>query len=331
LNYKIFRTYTGGIRLSPPIPCYADASCEIHTMLSKRDLPLYVVAIKSFLRFYRAVSVVVHSDGTLDATCESILRRHIPGCRIISYQDADRRAMDRLGTDSALHRCRSYDVSYRRLVDTELWGRTPSRIIMDADILVVNEPVEVISWIEGGPGSVPFLMGQPPRTSCETGVSSENTPRHIQTIFKEKLELLGLQLGEVALFLDGTTGGFYGSNGQLSLEKIEMLLQASEKLGIPMTEWGGEQCMVIYLLSCAGAKRLEPERYFNFFPDQMRKIERATLIHFIGSDRFYRHVYSKTAAEVVRQMSHPLAVHTSILADPTIKRSSLSESSTRHP
>ena len=59
-------------------------------MLSRVDLPLYLVAIKSFLRFYQDVGVVVHSDGTLDAASEAIISRHVPGCRIVPVSLADR-------------------------------------------------------------------------------------------------------------------------------------------------------------------------------------------------------------------------------------------------
>jgi hypothetical protein len=301
-DYARFRLATRGIRVSPPIPCGGETACEIHTMLSREDLPLYLVAIKSFLRFYRNVGVVVHSDGTLDDACAALLARHVPGCRFVPHVEANRLALDRLGADSALYRCRSYDASYRRLVDTELCCRAPSRIIMDADILVIKDPVEVIDWIEGRLGLSPFLMGQPPRAPREPAPFPAGDRRHIQTVFKERLEEVGRALGETARFLDGTTGGFYGCRDQLSLKRIEQLLVASEGVGIPMTKWGGEQCMVIYLLSCEGARRLDPDKYFNFFRDQEPKIEGANLIHFIGTDRFDRGIYTKKATEVVRQL-----------------------------
>ena len=64
LSYVRFRHRTGRIHSTPPMTCRGDAPCEIHTMLSDRDVPLYLVAIKSFLRFCQDVAVVVHSDGT---------------------------------------------------------------------------------------------------------------------------------------------------------------------------------------------------------------------------------------------------------------------------
>ena len=300
VNYSRFCLATREIHASPPISCDGGNHCEIHTMLSRDDFPLYLVAIKSFLRFYREVGVVVHSDGTLDARCEARLRQHIPGCRIVPYHEADRLALDRLGPNSEIYRWRSHDASYRRVVDTELWSQTPARIIMDADILVLDEPTEVIHWIEDRSGSAPFLMGQPPQVSAKVSIPAGGARPHMQTIFKQNVEALGRELGEPACFLDGTTSGFYGCYDQLSLERIERVIGASEGLGIPMKEWGGEQCTVIYILSCAGASHLDSDKYFNFFRDQTHKVRQATLIHFIGTDRFYRQIYSERAAEVVR-------------------------------
>jgi hypothetical protein len=167
---------------------------------------------------------------------------------------------------------------------------------------VLHEPTEVIDWIENRNCSAPFLMGQPPITAPQSDLPKSGARPHMQTIFKEKVEALGRELAETACFYDGTTSGFYGCYDQLSLERIEKIVGASDRLGIPMREWGGEQCTVIYALSCAGAVRLDPDRYFNFFRDQAHKVEGAALIHFIGTDRFYRQIYAKKSADVVRRL-----------------------------
>src|SRR5690349_4739522 len=109
---------TRGIHLTRPLPCDPAARCEVHTMLSARDLPMYLVALKSFLRIYPLVAVVVHSDGSLRAGHEDEIRRHAPGCKIIRFEEADERARSGLGEESSLWGFRSIDVSYRRLIDT---------------------------------------------------------------------------------------------------------------------------------------------------------------------------------------------------------------------
>jgi hypothetical protein len=301
LNYTNFRFWTRKVHASPPIPCNADAACEIHTMLSQRDMPLYLVAIKSFLRFYQDVGVVIHSDGSLSKASETMLITHVPGCRVISAPIADQRASEALDRDSVLYKWRSLDASYKRLVDTELQSTTPARIIMDADILFLNRPDQVIDWIESG--GRPFLLGQPP--ARPTSKTINEGPRHMQDVFKESISALDKAMGSPATFLDGTTSGCYGCTNELSLERAQKVLSACLNLNIPMFEWGGEQCLVIYLLSLAGADRLDPVHYFNFFPNLLEKLESARAVHFFGTYRFFRNAYSRAGARIVSNLGRP--------------------------
>src|SRR5262249_3959334 len=161
---------------------------------------------------------------------------HVPGCRFIGASEADKRADRELGVGSFLHRWRTVDVSYRRVVDTEIWSTSPKRIIMDSDVLVLNSPREVIEWAQHW--TTPFLTGAPP-------ASPDSSPGHVQTIFKGKVKELADALQMPARFLDGTTGAFYGCTDQLSLDKVERLIRTAVDLGIPMETWGGEQCTII--------------------------------------------------------------------------------------
>src|SRR5436305_5219217 len=81
LHRGYFRLRTRGIDATPPLACDPAAPCELHTMLGARDRMLYLPAVKSFLRFYPKVAVVVHSDGSLGAGDGDLLRRHVPGVR----------------------------------------------------------------------------------------------------------------------------------------------------------------------------------------------------------------------------------------------------------
>ena len=90
--------YATNVLASGPMRCDPKASCAIHTMLSARDTPLYLAAIKSFLRYYPDVAVVIHSDGTLRNADNELLNRHIPGCTLISAEAADGRRTRRTGS-----------------------------------------------------------------------------------------------------------------------------------------------------------------------------------------------------------------------------------------
>jgi hypothetical protein len=293
LKYTAFSLRTRAIHKSPPLACDPAAGCEVHTMLGARDLPLYLLAIKSLLRFYRSVGVVIHSDGTLTPRMEATLRRHIPGCRLITPEAANARAREALGEDSFLARWRGTDVAYRRLIDTELHSAAPKRIILDADILVLNRPEELIRWIEQD--EAPFVMGQPPPGGAFLPPSGQ---KHVQDLFMEKLDDLSKALGLPRVFLQGGTGGFYGCTRELSLDKIERVIQQALALGVPMQRWGGDQAVIVYLLSAAGAKRLDTERYINYDHRYAATVAEMDLVHFFGTYRFDRNLYASLAAKI---------------------------------
>ena len=66
-----------------------DAKVEVHTVLNRRDLYVYIIAVKSFLRFYNDVRVVVHDDGSFVEKDIEYLKTHIKGVEIINKAYAD--------------------------------------------------------------------------------------------------------------------------------------------------------------------------------------------------------------------------------------------------
>jgi hypothetical protein len=303
LHYARFRHATRDIARTAPIPCDRSAACAIHTMLSAADAPLYLVGIKSLLRFYSGVAVVIHSDGSLGPDDIAMLRQHIPGCTIVSVTEADARADQHLGKDTFMRQCRDWDASWRRVIDTELWTNTPKKIIMDSDILFLRRPDEVVDWIEQSGGH--FLMGQPPvEPPAPPPVSGK---AHIQLVYRHHVPVIGERLGLARTFPDGTTSGFYGCSGDvLAPARVEKLVKACLELGISMRDWGSEQCSVIYLLASAGATRLSPDLYVNFAPDQAGCEERAHLIHFLGYCRFYKGIYVRSARAIIQDLRRPV-------------------------
>jgi hypothetical protein len=295
-HYAYFKYQTRGIHKTPPLPCDPSAPCDLHTMLGLRDAPLYLVAIKSLLRFGPPVAVVIHSDGTLTPEWEATLRRHVPGCEVVSPAEGEERAAKALGKGSDIFRYRSLDINYRRLIDTEVWSGRKKKIIMDADILVPRAPQEVLSWI--AEGEAPFLLGAPAHAGGPAGGGN-----HVQTIFQERLASISAAVGLPAVFLDGGTGGFYGSSGEMTFEHIEGVIRACQKLGVPLERWGSDQCVIIYLLSASGACRLNTDRYFNFCPADVARLGEAEVVHFYGTHRFYQNLYGGLAARAVRELS----------------------------
>lgn len=297
LAYLYFQFCTRGLERTPPVPSTEQGRCEIHTMLSGHDVTMYTLAVKSLLSFVSGVAVVVHSDGTLSSGDVGHLRRHIPGVRLVEFAEADRRAERRLPAGSLLRDWRPRDAAYRRLVDVELWRDADKVIILDSDVLTNKRPQEVIEWVRSG--TRPFLLGQPPREPTQPPPAAG---AHVQRLFLDRVPELSRRLGYPVVFLQGTTAGFCGYQHEISLERVEAALRESLALGLPMHHWGGDQCLIIYLLSVAGGERLPPDRYLNFEPSVAKLAPAANILHFYGTHRFHGLVYPRLAMEAVARL-----------------------------
>jgi hypothetical protein len=294
--YRVFQVSTRGLSATPPLRCDPRAVCEVHTMLGAADVRMYILAIKSLLRFVRELAVVVHSDGSLTDRDISSIAAHVPGARFIRHDEADQRADASLRDSPFLTRWRATDAAYRRLIDIELWRQGEKIVILDADVLIYKEPREVIRWIASG--TLPFLLGQPsngPVLSADTRV-----PEHVQAQFLRHVPQLSRHLRLQPRFLQGATAGFCGYFRELDLVRVESALRAAVDLGLPMGQWGGDQCLIIYLLSTAGAESLPPDRYVNFEPAV--EATSASIIHFYGTHRFHGLVYPRLAGNVVHRL-----------------------------
>jgi len=259
---------------------------------------MYLLAIKSFVSWVNEVKVVVHSDGTLSSDDFAAVARHVTGVRFVRFDEADVHARRALADFPFLLRWRSVDAAYRRLIDIELWRTASRAIILDSDVLTNRRPDEVMQWIENG--TRPFMLGQPP--DDKTRMEGPRSTDHVQAHFLRMVPEISERLGVSPLFVQGGTAGFCGYFDEISLERIESALRTAVELGLPMEQWGGDQCLVIYLLSTRGGVRLPPDQYFNFEPSVRENVGEARVIHFYGTHRFEGGVYPRLAAAVVRRL-----------------------------
>ena len=66
---------------TPYLKCNPNAKVEIHTLTSHRHLFMYMTAIKSFLRYFNEIAVIVHDDGSLTKKDNVLLKHHIRGLK----------------------------------------------------------------------------------------------------------------------------------------------------------------------------------------------------------------------------------------------------------
>ncbi len=143
------RTFLAVIN-TPPRRCNPHAGVELHTLTAHHHLFMYVTAVKSFLRFFDDIAVVVHDDGSLTSSDASMLREHLRGVRIIERKWADAEMNRLLAAYTLSRNYRRRIVNAMELFDNILLSGTERVITMNSDVLFLREPSDLIGWISGG-------------------------------------------------------------------------------------------------------------------------------------------------------------------------------------
>jgi hypothetical protein len=249
----------------------------------------------------------VHSDGSLTSGDRDLLSTHFPGIRIIGPEEADARCAELYGRNSAYWKHRSRYICLRRLIDTQIWREADRVMNFDSDVLCLREPDALRQWIATGGGGL--LIGQTngtPTPEKLAGTKWEISPHRadqIQSRILTNLDDLAGRMGLPVRFLDGASAGLHCHTTELGLERTVQFLEHCEQLGLPVGDWGTEQSVVVYLMSASGASRLDPQHYFNFFPDCEGRLADAKVVHFIGLRRYHKWLYPKLSAQVVDELA----------------------------
>lgn len=152
------------LRRLPPLACSCDGPAEIHSLVSHRHLEIYLLAIRSFLRFYDRVRVVVHDDGTMDEQDIRVLEDRIRNATVVRRREADRVAEEYLRGHPSCLRFRRKQILTAQVFDFPRLAETRKIIALDSDILVLRYPAEVVHWIEGETGEILYAYEENPRS-----------------------------------------------------------------------------------------------------------------------------------------------------------------------
>ena len=164
-----------------PIACNPLADTEIHTVTGHHHLFMYLLAVKSLLRFHNDVAVVAHDgDGDLTEEDISVLKNHIPGMKIISRADADAKMGKILNGLNNSQRYRSQVVNSLELLDNTQLTESEKIITMNSDVLFFEKPTELIDWISGENRDILYVHEENPSTQEEFLFSINcGFPRHV--------------------------------------------------------------------------------------------------------------------------------------------------------
>lgn len=260
------------------------------SMVQKRDVLSYLVALKSFTGFANPQRIVVVCDPSIDAKDMEVLRQHVPHIELRAATEFVHPDIPRGGT-------------WERLLAICSYARDSYVIQLDADTVTVGAPAEVLQAVAAQSG---FVLGEEASQSLLTlATTSRNAKEdewgqlHIQGFAEACMAEVGLP--QSAMYVRGCSGftGFPPSTAML-----EQLLQFSScmsgKIGrTRWASWGTEQVTSNYLVANATGTRVLPYPAYGT-PDVMNAD--TAFIHFIGSMRFANDKYEKTSRKVIQRM-----------------------------
>jgi hypothetical protein len=158
----------GPVLKTKSIKCYPKSSVELHVVSGHFHLTMFLLAIKSLLRFYNRMAVVVHDgDNTLTHKDIGILKKHIPGIIVISKHDADKKMKKILSYYPKTWEYRSRAVNSLELLDNLTLSRTKKVITMNSDVLFLKKPKEVIDWIKAKNPPITYVYENVPAKQKE--------------------------------------------------------------------------------------------------------------------------------------------------------------------
>lgn len=133
---------------TPYFKCNPRAKTEVHT-ITGRDYHLffYILAVKSLLRFYNDIAIVVHDDGSLTNKDTMLLENHIRGIKIIEKRIADKKIAGILKRFPNSSKYRSSYFNSMQLFDYTFFSKTDKILSLDSDTLFLRKPNQLIEWI----------------------------------------------------------------------------------------------------------------------------------------------------------------------------------------
>ena len=262
---------------TPIASCVLHGRPEVHSLVCHRHMYNYILAIKSFLRFYNDVTVIVHDDGSLTKKDKRTIKKHVENINIIDRDYADEKIDKIFYHYPNCRRYRDAFVNALQLFDYMLLCESEKIVSLDSDILFFKKPDTLIDWVRDGTEII-YFWEQEPRGTRE---------------FLAKVNLddcfIGVNIGLLCFYKE-----------TMNLDLIEQLLSKTEKF-----DWQTGQGVYTVLLKKQEKHELsyfEPPEY----QDWSRFGDRQTARHYyfsafslvLGSSDIYLFDWKKIVSEL---------------------------------
>jgi len=264
---------------TPPLDSNPSSDVSIHSLVCQQDIEMYLLAIKSFLRFHDNIAVYAHSDGSLDSHDISILKKHIQNISVITRENSlwneFLELIQKDYIDKGIGNIILMKLFFSQFSDKK------KIIILDTDIVFLKKPKILIEWIEK-------------ELNCSYyNQDKYDTLRDAEERIKEDFKLNELPINFNA--------GFIALYNDISLAEIKKFLQIQEKYkDTQITK--GDQTIYHLMLANRNAKPLNRKKYVIY--DGKNYTHKTVMIHFPNQNRFDNNIYLKLARQVCKEIKY---------------------------
>ncbi len=276
------------IRDTPPLTIRA-APLLLCSMVSERDLIMYLVAIKSIYRQIGEGQICILNDGSLRPESVALLRSHLGEPAIVDIASVNTGPCPRGGCwERLLHLLDLAAEAYVIQVDSDLVARGPL-------------PEVMACYRENRSFTMGTYYGQDFIDLTTASRFAQGWGgNHIQMLAERALA--SLPDAETRLYVRGCAGfaGFARGSSRRPAEEFSAAMQGL--IGNEWKSWGSEQVTSCYVVANSpGARVLPITKYANFSPRMT--LENTALVHFLGQTRFYRGRYAGESRRIVAALS----------------------------
>jgi len=286
-----FAQQCGAIVRTAPIGLETSGNLALLSQLQHKDVLMFLLAMKSFVKRITPRAVFVLNDGSLSHEDRTLLDAHIPGVTFLELPEFRSAACPAGGT-------------WERLLAISTLVNDYYVIQLDSDTLSVGAVDEVRDCVHRQRA---FALGTWDNQSCEsmherwqTATGLRPGPHsHVQLVAEANFDKLNdFNLLSYVRGCSGFAGFPRRSFRRDFVETISTQMRTA--IGDKWAEWGSEQVMSnIVVANIPGAVVLPHPKYADC---HKMKPGQTAFIHFIGSCRFKGGTYAKLGAQVMQTL-----------------------------
>jgi len=278
---------------TPPLKP-ADDGVILFSMMGKRVLLPYLVAIKSLHHNLQRGRIVILDDGSLSPGDREVLAHHLGNPEIRAIASVDVGPCPKGGT-------------WERLL-TLLDLRASAYVIqLDSDTVTLGPVPEIASAIAAGQSFT--LRGDAESQVLPTseiarrtapGLHRDNPAAHVQGAIESVMDQVRIEGLAEPRYVRGCSGFAGFAPDAAGRKRAELFsIEAERLLGRKRwSEWGSEQVTSNFVVANEPNPLLLPyDRYLNFWNEPIPK--GAAFAHFIGTYRFHRGTYSAATRSAI--------------------------------